>query len=186
MSDPVSRMRRVLTVVGTDYHPFHRLVTWVDMWCARRPEVDCLIQYGTSTPPQHARGMAYLGHADLEAWMAQAAIVVCHGGPSTILEARRHGLKPIVVPRRARLGEHVDDHQVRFVTHLVKRDLVLTVTTRQELESVLDQALDDPELVRASSTQEADTTAEAVQRFAALVASLFRGRDDSPTSGRAR
>src|SRR5690606_3150585 len=44
LSDPVSRMRRVLTVVGTDYHPFHRLVTWVDMWCARRPEVDCLIQ----------------------------------------------------------------------------------------------------------------------------------------------
>lgn len=171
----------MLTVVGTDHHPFHRLVTWVDMWCARRPEVDCLIQYGTSTPPQHARGMAYVGHDDLEAWMAKADVVVCHGGPSTILEARRRGLKPIVVPRQARLGEHVDDHQVRFVTHLVDRGLVLTVETRQELESALDQALDDPELVRVATEQDSDDTAEAVRRFAELVAGLFRGRHDVRT-----
>jgi hypothetical protein len=72
------------------------------------------------------------------------------------------------------------------VTHLVERGLVLTATTRQELESVLDQALDDPEVVRTDSTQEADNTAEAVQRFATLVAGLFRGRHDLPTSGPAR
>jgi hypothetical protein len=43
----------VLISVGTDHHPFDRLVTWADGWLATRPEgsVRCVVQSGTSRAP---------------------------------------------------------------------------------------------------------------------------------------
>ena len=38
----------VFVTVGSDHHRFDRLVSWVDAWAAGR-DVDCVIQYGTST-----------------------------------------------------------------------------------------------------------------------------------------
>lgn len=47
----------VFVTVGTDYHPFDRLVQWIDDWMiegggAARARV--FVQSGTSTPPRHA------------------------------------------------------------------------------------------------------------------------------------
>lgn len=165
---------RVLTMVGTDHHPFHRLVRWVDEWSRRFPADDCMIQYGTSMPPRHARGLAYVEPDELNAWMDKAQVLVCHGGPTTIVEARRHGRRPIVVPRRSRWGEHVDDHQYLFTNRLAQTGQVLTATTQHEFELLLDAALSDPAMVRRGDADDGRQTAAAVQRFGSLVAGLFQ------------
>src|SRR6185312_1027562 len=43
----------VFATVGTDHHPFHRLVRWLDDWYALdgASRTRCLIQTGTSEPP---------------------------------------------------------------------------------------------------------------------------------------
>jgi UDP-N-acetylglucosamine transferase subunit ALG13 len=110
----------LLVTVGTDHHPFDRLVQWVDGWLATpggcATGLHCLMQTGTWVPPtgSAAGWQDYLEFEVLQAAMRDAAAVVCHGGPGTILGARHMGTVPIVVPRRRRLGEHVDDHQVAF------------------------------------------------------------------------
>ena len=38
--------------------------------------------------------------------------------------ARRFGHRPIVVPRRRHLGEHVDDHQLSLATRLARAGVV--------------------------------------------------------------
>ena len=92
---PTPGARLVLVAVGTDHHPFDRAVDWVDAWLvdarAAGHDVDVLVQYGHSHPPILARGSSLLEHADLQDAMSRAAVVVCHGGPATITEARRHG-----------------------------------------------------------------------------------------------
>ena len=123
MTDP-GQLPLLLVTVGTDHHPFDRLVGWSGAWLAAHPgTLRCLMQTGTSAPPDlgAADWQAYLEFEALQAAMASAAAVVCHGGPGTILGARHMGAVPIVVPRQQRLGEHVDDHQVAFARRRVGR-----------------------------------------------------------------
>ncbi len=136
----------VLVVAGTDHHPFDRLVGYLDEWLAQHPgAVRCLVQYGASAPPLRADGVALLSHDDLQAAMAEATVVVTHGGPATITEARSYGHVPICVPRDPSRGEHVDDHQQRFARHLADAGLVVVTPTAAELGTALDVALEHHE-----------------------------------------
>jgi UDP-N-acetylglucosamine transferase subunit ALG13 len=169
----------VLVSVGTDYHQLDRLVDWVDEWLASRQggPVDCLVQYGTSKQPVRAQGAAYLAHAELERLLGDVSVVVSHGGPSTIAEARRRGHLPIVVPRNPGLGEHVDDHQQRFARRLADAGLVRVVTTAEEFRAALEEALAAPradDATRETQQRLAQAGArEAVRRFGELVDAMF-------------
>ena len=56
-------MSRILVTVGTDHHPFQRLVDWGDRYAARHPEHQVFIQYGSARPPAHALRSALLAPA---------------------------------------------------------------------------------------------------------------------------
>jgi UDP-N-acetylglucosamine transferase subunit ALG13 len=174
------RTPTVLVSVGTDHHPFDRLLRWVDGWLGAQTdgEVTCLVQYGASHPPRRARGLAYLDHADLSQVMGGAHVVVCHGGPSTIAEARRNGHRPIVVPRNPRLGEHVDDHQERFSRRLADAGMVRLATSREDLVHALDDELAHAEVVHpeGNGVPSQPSATEAALRFGALVEDLFAAR----------
>jgi UDP-N-acetylglucosamine transferase subunit ALG13 len=104
----------VLVMVGTDHHPFDRLVGWADELAERLPGTRVVVQHGASVPPLAAEGHAFLPHDEIVALLAEAAAVVCHGGPGTIMDARTAGHVPFCVPRDPSRGEHVDGHQQRF------------------------------------------------------------------------
>jgi len=46
----------VLVTVGTDHHPFDRLVGWIDRW-APPGRVRLVVQYGTAVPPRGLSGL---------------------------------------------------------------------------------------------------------------------------------
>ncbi|MCF0095817.1 UDP-N-acetylglucosamine--N-acetylmuramyl-(pentapeptide) pyrophosphoryl-undecaprenol N-acetylglucosamine transferase [Micromonospora sp. MH99] len=128
---------RLLVAVGTDKHPFDRLVDWVAQWHAQAGPVGLTVQHGHTAAPPLPGAVPFLGHDALQQAMADADLVVCHGGPATILEARRHGHLPIVVPRDPSLGEHVDDHQQLFARRLGAAGLVALCETREALHDAL-------------------------------------------------
>jgi UDP-N-acetylglucosamine transferase subunit ALG13 len=163
----------LLVTVGTDHHPFDRLVRWVDAWlCAGRRELRCLMQTGTSAPPSGpADWQAYLEYDALQAAMGKAAAIVCHGGPGTILGARHMGAVPIVVPRRSRLGEHVDDHQVAFSRRLGANGEVFLAETEDDLHRLLDRVVAEPAAFRRSGLR--PDAGRAVQLFERLVEQLL-------------
>lgn len=53
----------VLVSVGSDHHPFQRLVDWSDAWAIHRPDVHVVVQYGTARAPEHTEAHDFLGHA---------------------------------------------------------------------------------------------------------------------------
>ena len=57
--------------------------------------------------------------------MTDADVVVTHAGTGSVMLALSLGKIPIVAPRYARLGEHVDDHQHQLVEALVESGLVV-------------------------------------------------------------
>src|SRR5262249_44971982 len=68
----------VLCLVGTDHHPFDRLVGWCDSLAERRPDADVLVQYGSTAPPRVASGVAFLDKQELTASLAEAQVAITH------------------------------------------------------------------------------------------------------------
>lgn len=170
----------VLVSVGTDCHPFGRLVEWVERWHAEQQGVGLLVQYGSSCPPTRAAAQDYFDHGELQRAIRESGLVVCHGGPATITEARRNGRLPIVVPRESGRGEHIDDHQLRFGRRLDHAGLVACCETEQLLHATLDRALAEPDGFRLRTRHEMAgenaAPTESVRKTGELVDLLVAGR----------
>lgn len=118
--------------VGTHRQPYDRLLGIVtggiDDGLLPEP---VLAQVGPArwTAPS-AEVSRHLSREELEAAVRSADVVICHGGAGIISSALAAGRRPIVVPRRAALGEHVDDHQYQLTRKLADWGLVVVVEHR--------------------------------------------------------
>ena len=137
---------------------FSRLVEWVDRWAAAHPDVPCFIQHGPAPAPRHASGTPYVGVDELRSTVSAAEVIVGHAGPGTIIDALEAGMVPIVLPRLARFGEVVDDHQVAFGRLMHQNGRAVCVEDEQALASAIDDALAHPGAVPAPSPNEARAT----------------------------
>jgi UDP-N-acetylglucosamine transferase subunit ALG13 len=141
--DAIPGIARLFVTVGTDYHRFDRMVWWLDEWLAQGPTVDTVVlQRGTSSRSEITDSVDYLQRTQLIEEFQQASVVVCHGGPATILECRSNGIVPIVVPREERYDEHVNDHQVDFCERLAAHGEIQMARTKEEFFRLLDLAVE--------------------------------------------
>lgn len=122
----------MFVTVGTDHHPFERLIGWAENWAERMPDWDVQIQHGRTRAPVRGNGFEFCGHEQLQQLFETSDVIVTHGGPATITEARRRGHRPIVVPRDPRRGEHVDNHQQLFSQRLSADGVVQLVETEDD------------------------------------------------------
>ncbi|WP_461172292.1 hypothetical protein M1D93_15020 [Arthrobacter sp. Z1-9] len=137
---------KAVVSLGTDYHPFDRLVSWMDEWLEQQPvPPSCLMQHGYSRPPRFAAGVVMVSHQEILDLYATAHVVVVQGGPGSIFDALSTGHVPIAVPRSAKLKEHVDDHQVEFTRQVARQGLVVIAETKESLWAELEHAQRRPE-----------------------------------------
>lgn len=162
----------VFVTVGTDHHPFGRLVEWIERWSPRAPGVRVVVQYGTAPAPQDVDGRAFVEPAEFQALLDEADAIVCSGGPGAIMETRAAGLRPIVVPRHSSRGEHVDDHQRSFADFMARRGLVMLADDEPALDAALDALLADIDAYRIDRDA---TTAPGIERIGVLIDDLVRG-----------
>lgn len=170
--------RLVLVVTGTDFHPFDRLVTWVDEWLADCGHTDLrtVVQYGTASAPVTAEGSKLLRREELDELLDTADLVVSHGGPATITEIRARGILPIVVPRDPTRGEHVDGHQQRFARRMGASGFVHLAETREALIEALERGLADPGDFAVDAAADRVRLAESVQRTGQVLDELIGRR----------
>ena len=106
--------------------PFDRLVRLVDDWAAVHEE-DVYAQIGEAAyRPQHIRCVNWLSPSEYEAKLNECSGVVSHAGTGTIIQSLLRGKPILVVPRRSRLGETRNDHQVATAQKFSERGNVLT------------------------------------------------------------
>lgn len=161
--------------VGTDHHRFDRLMDWVERWLAGAPvDVRVIVQHGSSRCPSGAVGHVLLPKHELVALLAGADAVVVQGGPGGIMDTRGAGRMPIAVPRLARLGEVVDDHQVAFCRRMRDVGKVILAESEQELRAALDRLLSDPGAAHVRA--ETSDASASIQRFGELVDGLLASR----------
>lgn len=163
---------RIVVTVGTDHHPFDRLIGWTNDWLGQHPEraQAVFVQSGAASVAPDCPGSRFLEVGHLNTLLDAADVIVCHGGPASIADAWTRGQLPIVVPRMPQLGEHVDDHQVDFCRKVAELGRVRLAQTHSDFARLLDEAARDYTNFRAC-IPEADLDA-AVARFGQLVDEL--------------
>jgi UDP-N-acetylglucosamine--N-acetylmuramyl-(pentapeptide) pyrophosphoryl-undecaprenol N-acetylglucosamine transferase len=115
-------VRRVVVTLGTIRYPFPRLARRLAELLPAGAEV--LWQTGaTDTAALAVDGTRELPSAELEAAMRDADLVIAHAGVGSALSALEAGRQPLLIPRRAAHGEHVDDHQEQVAAELERRGL---------------------------------------------------------------
>lgn len=160
-------MKSVLVTVGTDHHAFERLMHWVASMRTTRPDVRFIVQHGSTEPPEQVEAYATMRPAELMQAMLSADVVVSHGGPASIFDARGAGHVPVVVPRESSFGEHVDDHQVRFGARLALDGTVRLARTEDQFIGAVESGLASSGRLQRSGPDPA--VEAAVATFAALV-----------------
>ncbi|KRM20133.1 glycosyl transferase cpsg [Ligilactobacillus hayakitensis DSM 18933 = JCM 14209] len=107
----------IFVTVGTHEQPFNRLIKKVDE--LKRDGIikeDVIMQIGFSTYiPKYCEYKKLFSYDEMIENVKKARIVITHGGPSSFIMPLQEGKIPVVVPRKLKFHEHVNDHQVEFV-----------------------------------------------------------------------
>ncbi len=124
------RLDRVVVTLGTmSRFPFERAVQAVRRVLARSatPHTRILWQIGDAAAhdlPGEVRST--VPAARLRAEIADADLVFAHAGTGSSLQILDAGRVPLLLPRSASRGEHVDDHQSLIARELASRGLAVT------------------------------------------------------------
>lgn len=127
----------IFLTVGTQL-PFDRLVRAVDDW-AGRSGAAVFAQIADPDPyrPRHLDWVAHLDPAAFGDAVARAEAIVSHAGMGTIITAMTHAKPVLILPRRAELGEHRNDHQIATAHRFADRPNVSVVWDQDALPAAL-------------------------------------------------
>lgn len=72
--------------------------------------------------------------------MEDASAVICHAGVGCIVTALSLGRRPVVIPRRAARGEHVDDHQFQIAEEMDSAGMIAMYRDGESIHEALARA----------------------------------------------
>lgn len=131
----------IFVTVGTQLG-FDRLVRSVDAWAAAHPGDEFFAQVGPSNAssyvPQHMPHAPFVSPARADELMRAADLIVSHAGMGSILTALRYRRPILIMPRKASLGEHRNDHQLATARWLADRPGVCVAWTEADVAERLD------------------------------------------------
>lgn len=121
----------ILVTVGSgDFDP---LIRAVDEICARRPEMEVLMQIGLGRyEPRHAGFFRFA--PTLEPYYEQADLVIAHGGVGVTMEVLNRGLPLIGMDN----PDRPDQHQVDLLSHLAEGGYLVWCRDLGQLEATMD------------------------------------------------
>lgn len=128
----------IFVTVGTD-QPFDRMVKVVDAWAADRGRTDLFAQIGEGGwEPVSIPFSRFLTPVEFNKRFAAARVIISHAGMGTILSALHHGKPILVMPKKASLGEHRNEHQLATARRMQSMGHVAVAFDEAELREKLD------------------------------------------------
>ncbi len=132
----------IFVTVGTQL-AFDRMVGAVDTWAAHCGE-EVVAQVGpTDRIFANLRQRDFLDPVEFDRAFEEADLVIAHAGMGSILSALSFGQRLIIVPRKAVLGEHRNDHQMATAKRFAGRKGVDVVWQESELGQTISRVLDE-------------------------------------------
>ncbi|MBE7636399.1 glycosyl transferase family 28 [Sneathiella sp. P13V-1] len=120
----------IFLTLGTQL-PFERLVRAMDSWCAQNPKETVFGQIASveegSYEPKNFKWVEFLEPDEFSKMYEESKLVVGHAGMGTIITALVQAKPLLIMPRKASLGEHRNDHQMATAQKFQDRQLITTV-----------------------------------------------------------
>lgn len=144
----------IFVTVGTQL-AFDRLISAVDEWAGATSGREVFAQIGPSkVRPRHIEHAQFVSPEECSERMQTADAIVAHAGMGTILTALEIGKPLLVMPRRASLGEHRNEHQLATVRRFADLGKLRVAFDETELSGeldALDRAVAQPRISRFAS-----------------------------------
>lgn len=107
----------IFVTLGSQKFQFNRLLIKIDELIEQGIiNEPVFAQIGASDyAPKHYEYEAFLDRDAFAVKIGECDKVITHGGTGVIIGAVKKGKKVIAVPRLAKYGEHVDDHQLQLL-----------------------------------------------------------------------
>ena len=116
----------IFITLGSQKFQFNRLLKAVDNLIENGIIKDSVFaQIGYSDYcPLHYKYVRFLDRENYLKMEMDSEIVLTHGGTGAIIGAVKNGKKVIAVPRLAKYGEHVDDHQTQLLLEFEQMGII--------------------------------------------------------------
>ena len=112
----------IFITLGSQKFQFNRLLEAVD---ELKTGEEIFAQIGYSDyKPKNYKYKEFLDRDEFSSVMDKSDIVITHGGTGAIIGAVKKGKKVIAIPRLAKYGEHVDDHQIQLICQFKELNLI--------------------------------------------------------------
>lgn len=131
----------IFITLGSQKFQFNRLLKAVDELVEKAVITDeVFAQIGYSDyQPKYYKYKEFLDREEFAHWEEKAKIVITHGGTGAIIGAVKKGKAVLAVPRLAKYGEHVDDHQLQLLKEFANMGIILVCYDTDKLGEVYGQ-----------------------------------------------
>lgn len=129
----------IFVTLGSQKFQFNRLLKKLDNLVKNskiKEEIFAQIGY-SDYKPQNYKYKDFVDRDQFKDIMSKSDIVITHGGTGAIITAVKQEKKVIAMPRLAKYGEHVDDHQIQIVKEFEDSGIIKAVYDIEDLEKAL-------------------------------------------------
>lgn len=129
----------IFVCVGSREYQFNRLLKKLDELVENNLiSDDIFAQIGQSQyEPRNFEFKRFISSHEFQQYQYEADLIISHGGTGALIGALKMDKKVIAVPRLAKYGEHIDDHQTQVAGVLEKEGYLKCVLDMEELLKVI-------------------------------------------------
>lgn len=136
----------IFVAVGTQKFQFNRLLKAVDDLVEQGQLTDeVFAQTGHSDYlPRNYASQDFLSKDDFQSCINRCSLLITHSGVATIVAGLKQNKPVVVMPRLARYGEHVDDHQLQIAKSFANQNLLFSCRDSDMLAEYVNRAGNHP------------------------------------------
>ncbi len=131
----------IFVTLGSQKFQFNRLLKELDRLIEEKKiDEEVFAQIGYSDyKPQNFTYKEFIDRDEFKGIMDKCDIVMAHGGTGAIITAVKKDKKVIAIPRLAKYGEHVDNHQIQLVDEFKELNLIYPVYDEKDIEKAISE-----------------------------------------------
>lgn len=125
----------IFVTVGSQKFQFNRLLKEIDNLIQEgKIQEEVFAQIGASDyKPKNYSFKEFITQDEFNNYINESHIVITHAGTGVIINAIKRGKKVIGVPRLAKYGEHVDDHQIQLIKEFTEMNFIMSAYDTTQL-----------------------------------------------------
>ena len=129
----------IFVTLGTQDKPFYRLLEALEYQInIGNISEEVVVQAGgTKFKSDKMKIFDLVSQDDFAQYIKCSRIIITHGGVGSIITALSNDKKVIAVPRLAKYGEHVNDHQLQILKCFEKKGYILPLYDLNDFPNVL-------------------------------------------------